>query len=141
MDPEIRDAFERLAADLDPLRRRRDARLRRPRRTDHRTRGARARSRGARLDPGRRPHAASITPAARASSGLSVPLHDLAESDAQVAPCAAEVRMYREGAPEELSRLLELSQHEVAEPLARQGPEVVRIAREGLPTVRDGGSV
>src|SRR6267378_1842295 len=45
--------------------------------------------------------------------------------------------LHGEGPTEELGGLAELAQHEVAEPLAGEGAEVVGIARERLPAVRD----
>src|SRR5215467_11872960 len=71
----------------------------------------------------------------------SVPLHDLAERGAQVVARAPQVRMHGERAPEEQGRLVELAQHQMAEALAREGPEVVGIAGEGLPAIRNGGGV
>src|SRR5712691_2741415 len=66
-----------------------------------------------------------------------VPLHHLADGHPEVLPRAAEMRVHGQGAPKELRRLAELAQHEVAEPLAGQRPEVIGIARERLLAVRD----
>src|SRR5215470_5272321 len=83
----------------------------------------------------------SSWPCPTSGSGPSVPLHDLAERGAQVVARAPQVRMHGEGAPEEQGRLVELAQHQMAEALAREGPEVVGIAGEGLSTIRNGGGI
>src|SRR5207244_11732506 len=64
-------------------------------------------------------------------------LHHLADGRPEILPRAAQMGMHGEGPTEELGGLAELSQHEVAEPLAGEGAEVVGIARERLPAVRD----
>src|SRR5262249_45967032 len=82
-----------------------------------------------------------LRPRRRPELRRSVPLHDLAQRGAQVVPRTPQMRMHGEGAPEELGRLVELTQHEMAEPLAGQRAEVMRIAGEGLAAVRDRGGV
>src|SRR5262249_6365087 len=69
----------------------------------------------------------------------SVSLHDLAERGAQVVARAPQVWMNGEGAPKEQGRFVELAQHQMAEALARECPEVVGIAGEGLSAIRNGG--
>src|ERR1700730_9831113 len=71
------------------------------------------------------------------SGGGLVQLHHLADGCPEILPRAAQMGMHGEGPTEELGGLAELSQHEVAESLAGEGAEVVGIARERLPAVRD----
>src|SRR5438445_7071042 len=70
-------------------------------------------------------------------SRRSVPPYELAQRRAQVLSRAAEVRMHGQRQPEEIGRLAELAERQMAEALARKRPEMARVARERLAAVGD----
>src|SRR5687767_14611900 len=67
----------------------------------------------------------------------SVPLHQLAQRRAQILAGVLEMRMDLERPSEQGRGLAELAERDVAQPLAGQGAEVIRIPRERLHAVRD----
>src|SRR5207245_3114384 len=70
-------------------------------------------------------------------SRRSVPPYELAQRRGQVVSGAVEVRMHGQRQPEEIGRLAELAERQMAEALARKRPEMARVARERLAAVGD----
>src|SRR5437773_10629435 len=68
-------------------------------------------------------------------SRRSVPPYELAQRRAQVLSRAVEVRMHGQRQPEEIGRLAELAERQMAEALARKRHEMARVARERLAAV------
>src|SRR5262245_959630 len=72
-----------------------------------------------------------------ADSFMSIPLHDLAEGDAEVLTRAVEMGMNGQSPAKQIGGLAIFAERHVAEPLPRERAEVVRVPCERLPAVRD----
>src|SRR5262249_28038426 len=72
-------------------------------------------------------------------SRVTVALHGLGERAGQVLAGGRQMRMDREGGPEEPGGLTMLTERHVTETLPGEGAEVVRLAGQCFPAILDGG--